>query len=435
MTKAIVLISKPYIKYGMLFKQLIAIIFSVKSDCKDLYNKHHIEKIMFHNGVSESHLVFNKYQPECKSDVQKALKFRFTKLLNFWLFNSTNRIVILIRDTLGTQIEKKIARHDLFGFVFQRREHNYPLTTIPNYVEFTKRYLEFGISNNAICPQFSISQKEFDEIYSVAQDTRDAAWLSSIFNLYPTAWVFHCGFLRGIRQPLACSNYAYAEILLENESPAFEMLDCSYHVWYQLAIKFVNETFLDKIEKIEAKWCQDFPSPMFRVAVARRYIKQWNLQEIDKNAILSSRPFRHTVLSLLGMQYANEEQLVSIPTNLYWALYSYRRTRISYVTWRIVNPDNIRNFTEEFPDSDHGQLTTLKWFRLVEGEPIDWQPCYYFDLNRGDRNIVTTLMTLQLLPTLWRLLPNELIFEIIDCYMKSFSPNKPACRYPISFYR
>lgn len=380
---------------------------------------------MLYNGVSEDDLLLNRYWPDSKSDVQKALKFRFTELLNFWLFEGSDHVIILIRNTLDRQIDKKIARHDLFGLVFRKTVYSYSLTRIPNYVEFIKRYLTFGIRYEEKCPRFSISREEFDEIYNAAQTTSDVVWLSVIFNCYPRAWTFHCGYLRGIRQKLTCSNYAYAEMLLENNSPAFQMLDCSCQVWYQLAIKYVNETFLYKTKRIKAEWCQDFPSPMFRVAVARRYIQQWALQDIDINAPLTSETFHRTVLTLLGMKYADKEQL-PVRNNLYWTLYSYRRTRLSYYTGnRIVNPDNIRNFTEEFPDDDHGQLTILKWFRLAEGEPIDWRPCYYFDLNRGDRNIVMTLMTLQLLPTLWQLLPNELIFEIIDCYMKSFSPVRP----------
>lgn len=381
---------------------------------------------MFHNGASENSLVFNRYQAKCKADVQKALKFRYVKLLNFWLFEGTNRTIILIRDTLGSQIEKKIDRYDLFGFVFRCTEYSYPLTAIPNYIEFTKRYVDFGIHFLYRNPKFSITQEQFDEIYDVAKNNDDVAWLRDVFKRAPTAWIFHNGYLRGIRENIFCSNYAFAEILLENESPAFEMLKCSDDVWYKLAIKFTNEAFLNNVKKIEPEWCQDFPSPMFRVAVARRYIQNRSLEEIDKNAKLSSRAFRHTVLSILGTQYSEQEPKLKpfpVQNDLYWAMYSYRRTRLSYNSGNPnVNPDDIRNFIEEFPDNDNGQLTSLKWFRLAEGEPIDWQPCYYFDLNRGDRNIVLTLMTLQQSTSIWRLLPNELIFEIIDCYMKSFSP-------------
>lgn len=37
---------------------------------------------MFHNAAAEEMLLFNNFRPVDKADVQKALKFRYTKLLN-----------------------------------------------------------------------------------------------------------------------------------------------------------------------------------------------------------------------------------------------------------------------------------------------------------------------------------------------------------------
>ena len=319
---------------------------------------------MFHDDGFEELLLSDNYLPTCKSDVQKALKFRYTKLLNFWLFSRKHQILRLVNETLGKKVSLQVEKNDLFGFAFCNSYYAIHSPTIPNFTNFFMRYLTFGVNFNVKCPRLTLSEEDLTMVFRHAQtiNRETELWLLKQFNGTIPAQFFHEYRLQNIPITLSLRqiNSEYVSKLIDIKSPYYKELipKCDDYTCFKLALRYKSRQLLRRVRYIWSEDCQNIKDPLFRHEVARKYISRYStLNNICLNCIEDEK-FKQNVL-------------------------------------------------------------IIAWFRYKYGRrTIDWNPYYTRDLNGKDLATIKTLMTLQRIPTtLISTLPNELIFEVFNFYL------------------
>jgi len=277
---------------------------------------------MFHNAASEEMLLFNNFRPAGKADVQKALKFRYTKLLNKWLFDNQRDVKILIRDTLGKQLEKKIDKHDLFGFVFLKSEYSIPLTKIPNYLEFFCRYLQFGVYFKVPCPSFQLTQDEEVSLLTEAEtvNPETVLWLVDTFNVLLPPRLYHqyrnLGLIEKPQIMPSESKFDYISKLIDMESPYHNEIRFDAVTALQLAIRYNSMHYLQYVESVsEADVISVTPSS-FRFTLLRKYVEfnptckyKYLCELIDNNIKFNLSKQLPITLLRLTLQYNSLEYL------------------------------------------------------------------------------------------------------------------------------
>lgn len=376
-------------------------------------------------------------QPINAEQVRTALENRNTKLLNFWLFTGDKSARSVIRTVLGKHQKQKIEQYDLFGFVFMKSKISYGFRKIPNRLRFLIRYIEFGINFDVPCPK--LKGLEYHDVYHLQDkftNERIVNWVINTFDVALPLFIFHrCrekhfNVKSNIRKNHA---YSYARKLYLIKSPYADEIQLDDYSSWKLALEFSSIARLNTISHVIYSYVAYHEihlinrcSHLFINALARKiaehcgYVPKY-VNEIPK--------LRETVLMLMGSKYQTDGNVVMEQLEPYVRcrplnVYSLG-TKINLSSLR----KEIQNFTALFPNKDSpieglckADLRSLLWFRLGEGEPIDWEPMYFLDLNQTDRNIIFTLMVIwQCSESSMRNLPIELIFLIFNSYLGLFA--------------
>lgn len=278
---------------------------------------------MFHNAASEEMLLFNNFRPVDKADVQKALKFRYTKLLNKWLFDNQRAVKILIRDTLGKHLEKKVDKHDLFGFVFLKSEYSIPLAKIPNYVDFFRHYLQFGVYFKVPCPTFLLSQDEKVSLLTEAEtvNPKTVLWLVNLLDLLLPPRLYHqyrsMGMYPRLEMKSRNSKFNYICELIDMGSPYYTEIVFDAVIAMQLAMRYSSEHYLQHVKNVTEADIESVTTPSpFRFALIRKYVEfnstckyEYLCELIDNNIEFDLSMQYPITLLRLTLQYNSPEYL------------------------------------------------------------------------------------------------------------------------------